>query len=210
MKLFALSLALTGLHVRTVMAADWHTLTYVAPNDSGFLSFSGSMVAPTLPGAGTYYLWPGLQPTDNSGVYQNVLDGTSGSWWFGSGWCCSNPSLPWGGGFNVGNGDTTTFSNVKQSDGSWTSTVTLPSTNTSVTNNFALQGKTFNLAIFAIELDGPTWDFGPLAFKDVVIVSPFLLHPVSPTKYKVLVELIMRSFTDWNTPDCLRHQLFLV
>lgn len=28
------------------------------------------MVIPTLQQAGVYYLWPGLQPTDNSGVYQ--------------------------------------------------------------------------------------------------------------------------------------------
>lgn len=50
------------------------------------------MIVPAIHEAATNYLWPGLQSTDNSGVYQNVLDGRSGGWWFGSGWCCSNPS----------------------------------------------------------------------------------------------------------------------
>jgi hypothetical protein len=38
-------------------------------------------------------------------------------------------------------------------------------------NIFDIDGKDFNQAIFAIELDGPSWDFGPLAFSNVVIVS---------------------------------------
>lgn len=59
------------------------------------------MTIPRLPKAGTYYLWPGLQDTGNTGVYQSVLDGRRGTWWVGSGWCCSNPNLAWGDGFNV-------------------------------------------------------------------------------------------------------------
>ena len=60
-----------------------------------------TMVTPNLQKPGVYYLWPGLQDNPLTGVYQPVLDGRSGTWWIGSGWCCSNPSLPWGGGFNV-------------------------------------------------------------------------------------------------------------
>ncbi|KAI4594810.1 hypothetical protein KJ359_007613 [Pestalotiopsis sp. 9143b] len=67
-------------------AATWYFLRYYTPSGAKFTSFSGDMVIPPLPQAGTYYLWPGLQPTDNSGVYQNVLDGRSGTWWIGSGW----------------------------------------------------------------------------------------------------------------------------
>jgi len=82
-------------------AVSWYFLTYWAPDDAKFTYFGGEMVIPELPQAATYYLWPGLQPTDGSGVYQNVLDGRSGTWWFGSGWCCSNPTLAWGSGFNT-------------------------------------------------------------------------------------------------------------
>lgn len=60
-------------------AATWYFLRYYTPAGAKFTSLSGEMVIPTLPKAGTYYLWPGLQPTDNSGVYQNVLDGRSGT-----------------------------------------------------------------------------------------------------------------------------------
>lgn len=163
--------ALAGSLLPVVRATTWYFVTFNPPSGEYFTSLSGNLVAPTLPSAATYYLWPGLQPTDNSGVYQNVLDGRSGTWWFGSGWCCSNPSLPWGGGFNVANGATVSFSNAKQSDGSWTSTVKDPSTGGSATNNFALQGKNFNDGVFAIELDGPSWNFGQLAFSNIVIVS---------------------------------------
>lgn len=95
------------------------------------------MSIPKLPKAATYYLWPGLQPTDNSGVYQNVLDGRSGTWWIGSGWCCANPSLPWGDGFNVNQGETVEFANVKGSS-TWKSTLKRSSNGQSVSNDFAL------------------------------------------------------------------------
>jgi hypothetical protein len=151
-------------------------LEYNTPSGAKFTGFSGDMVIPTLKAAGTYYLWPGLQPTDSTGVYQNVLDGRSGTWWIGSGWCCSNPTLPWGSGFNTYGGDTVSFSNTLDSDGSgWTSTLSQASTGDSVTDTFALgkmhahlvlavlgritdvcfssaASKSFNQAIFAIEL----------------------------------------------------------
>ncbi|OCL03246.1 hypothetical protein AOQ84DRAFT_381831 [Glonium stellatum] len=158
------------LNFRPARAATWYFLRYNAPSGSQFLSFSGTMSIPTLKKAGTYYLWPGLQPTDNSGVYQNVLDGRSGTWWIGSGWCCSNPSLPWGSGFNVNAGDTVTFSNMKGSS-NWTSTLKKNSTGEGVSNDFALASKSFNQAIFAIELDGVSWDFGSLTFSNVVITA---------------------------------------
>ncbi|KAI1846659.1 hypothetical protein JX265_009038 [Neoarthrinium moseri] len=151
-------------------AATWYFLRYYTPSGAKFTSFSGEMVIPALPKAGTYYLWPGLQPTDNSGVYQNVLDGRSGTWWIGSGWCCSNPSLPWGGGFNTYAGDTVTFSNTLKSDNSgWTSTIS--KSGSTATDTFALASKSFNQVLFAIELTGVSWDFGQLAFKNVRITS---------------------------------------
>lgn len=135
-----LFLALTIFAASPVSAAIWYFLRYYTPSGAKFTSFSGDMVIPTLPKAGTYYLWPGLQPTDNSGVYQNVLDGRSGTWWFGSGWCCSNPSLPWGSGFNTYAGETVSFANTLRTDNSgWTTTVVHKSTGTSKTDTFALR-----------------------------------------------------------------------
>ncbi|KAI0006339.1 hypothetical protein F4779DRAFT_596837 [Xylariaceae sp. FL0662B] len=153
-------------------AATWYFLRYYPASGQKFTSFSGELTIPSLPRAGTYYLWPGLQPTDNSGVYQNVLDGRSGTWWIGSGWCCENPSLPWGSGFNTYAGETVSFSNALNSAGTaWTSTLTRQSTGDTVTDDFALSSKSFNQALFAIELTGVEWDFGELAFSNVVITS---------------------------------------
>ncbi|KAJ9150413.1 hypothetical protein NKR23_g3689 [Pleurostoma richardsiae] len=164
-------LALSAL-ASPAAAVSWYFLRYYTPSGAKFTSFSGELVVPTLPQAATYYLWPGLQPTDGSGVYQNVLDGRSGTWWFGSGWCCSNPSLPWGSGFNCYAGETVSFSNTLNSDNSaWTSTVVHESTGTSKTDTFALADKSFNQVLFAIELYDVSWDFGPLVFKNVKITS---------------------------------------
>lgn len=74
----------------TANAVNWNFLTYYPSSGQQFTRFAGSMSVPTAPSSGgPYYLWPGLQPTDNSGVYQNVLDSRS-AWYFGSGWCCSS------------------------------------------------------------------------------------------------------------------------
>lgn len=129
----ALLASLTG----KATAVSWYFLRYYTPSNAKFTSFTGELAIPILPAAGTYYLWPGLQPTDGSGVYQNVLDGRSGTWWIGSGWCCSNPSLPWGSGFNTYGGETVAFSNVLDGD-QWTSTLTRRSSGEVVTDTFAL------------------------------------------------------------------------
>ena len=75
--------------ISNAIAQTWYDLSF-APHD--VTSFSGAMTVPSMPHAGVYYLWYGLQPTDSSGVYQGVLDGRSGSWRIAPGWCCSNPS----------------------------------------------------------------------------------------------------------------------
>lgn len=132
-------LTLLFLQLQSATAATWYFLRYNAPSGVQFISMSGDMVIPRLPKAGVYYLWPGLQPRDNTGVYQNVLDGRSGTWWIGSGWCCENPSLPWGSGFNVNQGDTVTFSNYKETTGTnWTSTLKKASGGNPVSNSFPL------------------------------------------------------------------------
>ncbi|RPA89966.1 hypothetical protein L873DRAFT_1719887, partial [Choiromyces venosus 120613-1] len=149
-------------------AATCYFLRWV--NSAGFTSYTGTMRIPTLPRAGTYYLWPGLQPTDNSGVFQPVLDGRSGTWWIWCGWCCSNPSLPWCGGFNVYAGDSVQFSMAK--NGNVWQTSLQRNGGTVVTGSFDLGAKTMNQAIMAIELTGVSWDFGLLQFDNVAIVCP--------------------------------------
>lgn len=85
-------LGLFALQAASALAVDWHFVSFVTSSGQNFTGQTGKLVVPAIAKAETNYLWPGLQPTDNSGVYQNVLDSKSGTWWFASGWCCSNPS----------------------------------------------------------------------------------------------------------------------
>jgi hypothetical protein len=117
--------------------AKFYTLNYDAPPGSHFVSLAGTMVIPELPRAGIYYLWPGLQIPGNKGVYQNVLDGRSGSWWIASGYCCSQPSLGWGNGFGVSAGQMVKFNNVKHPS-AWKSTLKRDKPEKTVSNEFAL------------------------------------------------------------------------
>jgi len=120
-------------------AATWYFLRYFPPEGQKFTSLAGEMVIPSMPEPATYYLWPGLQPADSSGVYQNVLDGRSGTWFFGSGWCCQDPLWLWGGGFNTTPGETVHFANDLTADGRmWTSRISKPTTDEAATNIFAL------------------------------------------------------------------------
>ncbi|KZT29941.1 hypothetical protein NEOLEDRAFT_1153781 [Neolentinus lepideus HHB14362 ss-1] len=171
MQLFSAFCVFSALALQQVAAVTWYYLRFETPSGAYISSFSGNMVAPTLPGAGTYYLWPGLQPSDNAGVLQQVLDGRSGSWWIGSGWCCSDPDLSWGSGFNVNNGATIAFSNKVDSisDGTWATS--LKSGSNSATGSFPLPTHPMNQAIFAIELYNVSWTFGALTFTDVVITA---------------------------------------
>lgn len=168
MRVNSILFALVALFLQHATAVTWYFLRWYTPGtDYEFMQFSMEMVAPTLPQAGTYYLWPGLQDVGTSGVYQEVLDGRSGTWWIGAGWCCGNPSLSWGGGFNVANGATITI-DMTRGDVDWTSTIT-QGTQT-VTDVFPLAYKNMNQALLAIELYGVTWDFGALTWNNVVMV----------------------------------------
>jgi len=121
------------------LGQSWNFATYRVADKQKITSYTGSMVAPPLPKAGTYYLWPGLQPADNSGIFQPVLDGRSGSWWFGMGWCCSNPSLPWGGGFGVDAGTVLGFNwTLSDSESTWKTTISNGKTGEMVDGEFPL------------------------------------------------------------------------
>ena len=108
---YQLLLVLLCCCIAQTSAVSWYFLRFNAPLSTTFTSFSGTLVVPPLSRPAVYYLWPGLQPRDNSGVYQNVLDGRAGTWWFGSGWCCENPTLLWGGGFWTYPGEVVRFEN---------------------------------------------------------------------------------------------------
>ncbi|MCJ1413796.1 hypothetical protein MMC32_000121, partial [Xylographa parallela] len=94
------------------------------------------MAIPPISKAGTYYLWPGIQPTDGSGVLQSVLDGQTGGWWIATGWF-GTPSLRWGNGFSTKAGDTVKFKYVKV-DSDWVTTLEKADTSTTAKNSFDL------------------------------------------------------------------------
>ena len=127
----------TLLSALLASAQDWHFARYTVSNGSELIGLSGKMEVPKLPKPGVYYLWPGLQPSDSSGVYQSVLDGRSGQWAMGSGWCCAEPSLPWGDSFDPVEGDVVEFESV-QGNEDWTSTLSIVGTDKRVTSKFPL------------------------------------------------------------------------
>jgi len=173
MKFLSLTLALMGLYVQQASAVYWYFLRYYTPSDTvQFTKFSMEMIAPTLASAGTYYLWPGLQDVGTSGVYQSVLDGRSGDWWIGAGWCCSDPTVAWGSGFNVAAGGVITIDMVLDpTSTNWTTTLSYGST--TVVDVLPIGYKNMNQALFTLELYTEAWNLSvisPLVFKNVEMV----------------------------------------
>ena len=169
---------LTALALAVVPGMAQHifyTLDLRTPGYVNITSLTGTMTIPDYPpgypgDGGTYYLWPGLQGTNNNGVLQNVLEpGTStNQWTVDSGYCCQN-GIPFGGSIATQSGGEVYFNNFRNSDGTWTSQLSYPGDAPSTDNTFQLQGFEFNLAVFAIELYSASWNFGRFAFSDVTI-----------------------------------------
>ncbi|KAL5500995.1 hypothetical protein ACEPAH_9382 [Sanghuangporus vaninii] len=150
--------------VPTGLSADWWTVEWDATE---FTSFSGNMIVPDTPDAGgTPYVWPGLQP-GSTGVLQAVLDGRTGTWWIGDGYY-GTPSLPWGNGFNAYPGQTVHFTFSVDSSGTWTCTLSGPST---AQSTFALSGLTMNRAILAVELYDVAFNFGPVIYQNITLTA---------------------------------------
>jgi len=164
--MFVKLLSFLGISSLAVAQQTWYDLQWNAPS---FTSISGQLVVPKNPGSsgaiGTPYVWPGLQ--NGNGVFQAVCDGRSGSWWIGTGWY-GNPSLPWGSGFNVSPGSTVNFNLYKNSQGTWTGTLSGPG---SATTTFNLPNQTMNVAVLAVEVYDNPFDFSPVQFKNVVITA---------------------------------------
>ncbi|KIY47482.1 hypothetical protein FISHEDRAFT_59601 [Fistulina hepatica ATCC 64428] len=151
-----------------VRAADWYTVEWDA---SEFTAMSGDMLVPDLPTpGGTPYVWPGIQGDD--GVFQAVLDGSSGTWWIGDGFY-GTPSLSWGNGFNVYPGDTVhfTFDLIDEENYTWNSS--LASGDNFVYSLFNITDNTLDRAIFAVEasLYDVAFDFGPIIYSNVEITA---------------------------------------
>ncbi|KAJ7217562.1 hypothetical protein B0H12DRAFT_1153526 [Mycena haematopus] len=166
-----------------------YNVVYTVPEGQNLVQFSGFMRVPHLPHAGYYYLWPGLFLPDYGGVLQPVLSGGTGQW---------SINRPAGQqdvqyvAFGVDEGDDVWF-NMQKND-TWSITLSVPGTNKTSTNSFPMIGaslregsllaiiitygpaapaKADNIpyAVFEIELWGQVWDFGPLTFTNITLVS---------------------------------------
>ncbi|KAJ5034910.1 uncharacterized protein L3040_008178 [Drepanopeziza brunnea f. sp. 'multigermtubi'] len=163
------SIAILVSLVAAVAKADgnFHTVSFYT---NQILSFSGNLtVPPRVPSGGVPYLWPGLQPPNNQGVLQPVLDGRNQHWYFGNAYV-GNPSEPYGGGLSCSVGQNLGFHmNNIDGGGNWTIGVANGGEKVEYTFDIGLQ---MNQALFAVELyPGTNWDFGNLVFKHVVITA---------------------------------------
>ncbi|KUJ12542.1 uncharacterized protein LY89DRAFT_738318 [Mollisia scopiformis] len=157
------------------------------------------MIVPPFPveasGDSSYHaLWPGMQPTDDSFVYQNVVDDWYPSqknlrWdvstWYGpddaAGDYVEYQTYP----VTVGDSITTDFQ-FHMPSGTWTETqiiepgasgTTAGESPSAATINVAFKNFPNNAAIltqflFVIELQGAaTWNFGPLTFTSIIMTA---------------------------------------
>lgn len=159
-------------------AQTFYTLDLRTPGDVNITVFQGTLKVPEYPpgypaSGETYYLWPGLQGTQVSGVFQQVMSpqGSGGTWSIDSGYYSSSDGQPFQGGVSGLNpGQELYFHNFRNDGGTWTTQFAYAGQPVTVTDNFDhFQGLAFNLAVFAIELYDAPWNFGQFAFYDVYI-----------------------------------------
>lgn len=126
-------------------ASAWYFVRFNLPAGEQLTGVTGEMIVPPLEptNGGTYYIWPGLETSSYDGIYQNVLSGTdSGTWAYFSGYCCTNPVLPWSDNLYVYEGQTLSYSNVLTGT-SWTTVQGNEGTGESDTNSFDALGKSY-------------------------------------------------------------------
>ena len=126
-------------------ASAWYFVRFNLPAGEQLTGVTGEMIVPPLEptNGGTYYIWPGLETSSYDGIYQNVLSGTdSGTWAYFSGYCCTNPVLPWSDNLYVYEGQTLSYSNVLTGT-SWTTVQGNEATGESDTNSFDALGKSY-------------------------------------------------------------------
>ncbi|KAF2479808.1 hypothetical protein BDY17DRAFT_327741 [Neohortaea acidophila] len=172
MKSFVSLLALAT----AAQAVTFYTLDLRTPGDVNLTQFEGTIKVPEYPpgypcDGCTYYLWPGLQGSSVPGVYQNVMspESSGGTWSVDSGYCCES-GQPFDGGLSgLEPGSEYYFNNLRGNDGTWTTQFAVSGKPVSQTDTFNYSAFPFNLAVFAIELYGASWNFGEFAFYDVTI-----------------------------------------
>ncbi|KAJ6588006.1 hypothetical protein B0H19DRAFT_1247733 [Mycena capillaripes] len=156
-----------------------YNVVYAVPGGQNIVQFAGTMRVPHLPHEGVYYLWPGLFLPDYGGVLQPVLSGATGQWSINNTWYYAITEDPAGQqnvqyvAFGVDEGDDVRF-NMQKND-TWSITLSVPGTTKEATNSFPMidpaKADHIPYAVFEIELWGQVWDFGPLTFTDITIVS---------------------------------------
>ncbi|KAJ7119735.1 hypothetical protein C8R44DRAFT_624468 [Mycena epipterygia] len=152
-----------------------YNVVYTVPQGQNIVQFAGTMRVPHLPRAGYYYLWPGLFLPNYGGVLQPVLSGGTGQWSINNTWYYAITEDPAGQqdvqyvAFGVDEGDDVRF-NMQKND-TWSITLTVPGTTKEATNSFPMIADHIPYAVFEIELWYEVWDFGPLTFTDITIVS---------------------------------------
>ncbi|KAJ6449466.1 hypothetical protein C8R45DRAFT_849701 [Mycena sanguinolenta] len=152
-----------------------YNVVYAVPEDQNIVQFAGTMRVPHLPHAGFYYLWPGLFLPDYGGVLQPVLSGGTGQWSINNTWYYAINEDPAGQqdvqyvAFGVDEGEDVRF-NMQKND-TWSITLSVPGTTKEATNSFPMIADNIPYAVFEIELWDQVWDFGPLNFTNITIVS---------------------------------------
>ncbi|KAJ7856309.1 hypothetical protein B0H13DRAFT_2078993 [Mycena leptocephala] len=180
---------LAGTLLATILTAQAATLpqtpthiynvVYAVPQGQNIVQFTGTMRVPHLPHKGFYYLWPGLFLPNYGGVLQPVLSGGTGQWSINNTWYYAITEDPAGQqdvqyvAFGVDEGDNVRF-NMQKND-TWSITLSVPGTTKQATNSFPMidpaKADHIPYAVFEIELWDQVWDFGPLTFTDITIVS---------------------------------------
>ncbi|KAJ7834596.1 hypothetical protein B0H13DRAFT_2109595 [Mycena leptocephala] len=156
-----------------------YNVVYAVPPDQNIVQFAGTMRVPHLPHQGFYYLWPGVFLPNFGGVLQPVLSGGTGKWSINNTWYYAITEDPAGQqdvqyvAFGVDEGDDVRF-NMQKND-TWSITLSVPGTTKVATNSFPMidpaKADHIPYAVFEIELWDQVWDFGPLTFTDITIVS---------------------------------------
>jgi hypothetical protein len=96
MKFFTLLITALSIYYQQVLIkAQSYNLSVSAPSGANITEFSGSVRVPTIESAGNYYFWIGLEPLNQLGALQGLLNGSSSTCLWGSGWFWKGNEITW-------------------------------------------------------------------------------------------------------------------